>query len=34
MTVDAYTRLGDVASGKWVYVMYLDGGWEIINAEC
>jgi hypothetical protein len=33
-SVEAYARLGDVETGKWVYVQWIDNGWEIINAEC
>lgn len=33
-TETAFARLGNVDSGKWVYIMWLGAGWEIINAEC
>lgn len=33
-TVQAYNTWGTVAGGKWVAVAYIDGGWELIDAEC
>ena len=33
-TITAYSRIGAVDFGKWCYVSFIDGGWEIINAEC
>lgn len=33
-TVTAYSRLADLPSGKWCYLFYMGGGWEVVNAEC
>lgn len=33
-TVSAYARLGDIDSGKWVYVYGVASNLEVINAEC
>lgn len=33
-TVDAYNRFADVESGKWVVAAWIDGGYELISAEC
>lgn len=33
-TVTAYARIGSVSSGSWVYLFWMGGGWEIVNAEC
>jgi hypothetical protein len=33
-TVQAYNTFATVAAGKWVAVAYIDGGWELIDAEC
>jgi hypothetical protein len=34
VTITAWNRFSDVASGKWVLAMYLQGGWDLVAAEC
>lgn len=34
MNVTAYARLGDIESGKWVYLLPTSHGFEVIAAEC
>lgn len=31
---DVYNTFGDIASGKWVFVEWIDGGFELYAAEC
>ena len=31
---NVYNRFGDMASGKWVWIIYSVGGWEILQGEC
>lgn len=33
-TVSGYSRMNSIDASKWVYCYYLDGGWEIVQAEC
>lgn len=33
-TEDAYNRFADLATDKWVILMHVDGGWELIAGEC
>jgi len=33
LRITAYNRFGDLASGMWVYVVWLGSGWEIFQAE-
>lgn len=33
-TIEAYNRFGDIDSGKWVILGYLNGSYEILQAEC
>lgn len=32
--IDAYARMGDIAANKWVFVEWIDGGWEVYCIEC
>lgn len=34
VSVEAYNRFADLASGKWVFVEFINGGWECYSAEC
>ena len=34
VTVEAFNRFADVATGKWVFVVFIDGGWELYAGEC
>ncbi len=34
VTVEAYNRFADIATGKWVFVVFIDGGWELFAGEC
>ena len=29
-----YNRFADLLSGKWVFIEFIDGGWELYAAEC
>jgi hypothetical protein len=33
-TMSAYNRFADIGSGKWVLCRFVQGGWEIVAAEC
>ncbi|HEY2250901.1 MAG TPA: hypothetical protein VGH74_07555 [Planctomycetaceae bacterium] len=33
-TISVYNRFANVASGKWVFCIWLLGGWEVFVAEC
>lgn len=33
-TVDAYVRFGDLVNDTWVLVGWVNGGWEVVQAEC
>jgi len=26
--------MGDIGNGDWVFVEWIDGGWEVYQAEC
>ena len=32
--VEAYNRFGDIEADKWVFVEFINGGWEIYQGEC
>ncbi len=32
--IQAYVRLADVKAGVWAYVGWVNGGYEVINAQC
>ena len=32
--VTAYNTFGTIAISKWVFVEWIDGGWELYAAEC
>lgn len=34
VNVTAYNRFADLASGVWVHVEWINGGWELTAAEC
>ncbi|MCH7688064.1 MAG: hypothetical protein IH899_15525 [Planctomycetes bacterium] len=33
-TVSAYNRFADLETGKWCLVAIVDGGYEMLSAEC
>ena len=34
VTVSAYNRFADLATGKWCFVEFIDGGWGLYSGEC
>jgi hypothetical protein len=32
--IDAYSRFGDLDEDKWVFIEFINGGWEIYQGEC
>ena len=32
--VTAYNRFGNLGADKWVFVEFINGGWEVYQAEC
>jgi len=33
-SLECYARMGDIGNGDWVFVEWIDGGWEVYQAEC
>ncbi len=32
--IDAYARMGGITADDWVFLEWIDGGWEVYQAEC
>ena len=32
--IDCYARMGDISDDAWVFIEWIDGGWEVYCVEC
>lgn len=34
LTISCYNRFSDILGDKWVFIEFIDGGWEVYQARC
>lgn len=34
LTINCYNRFSDILGDKWVFIEFIDGGWECYQARC